>query len=186
MMKKMLVQALQAMVDGGTASQIIDVRSLSEFSSGHIPKAINIPLEQLSARQDDLDPHSTVILVCQSGHRAEIASNLLSTTFADTQVLEGGTAAWKSAGFSIVCSTRSSWSLERQVRLAAGLLILVSFGLAWTVSTAWVFVTAFVGVGLTFAGATDICGMGILLAAMPWNRRLATDNHASCSAPVSR
>jgi rhodanese-related sulfurtransferase len=185
-MKKVLVQTLQTMVDGEIAPEIIDVRSPSEFSSGHIPKAINIPLEQLLARQDDLDRHSAVILACQSGRRAEIASNLISTTFADIQVLEGGTAAWKSAGFRIVSSTRSSWSLERQVRLAAGVLILISLGLAWAVSAAWVFVTAFGGVGLTFAGATDICGMGILLAAMPWNRRLASDNHASCTASVSR
>lgn len=185
-MKKILVHTLQTMLDGGTAPQIIDVRSPSEFSSGHIPKAINIPLEQLSARQEDLDQDSAVILVCQSGHRAEIASNLISTAFADAQVLEGGTSAWKSAGFRIVSSTRSSWSLERQVRLAAGVLILLSLGLAWAASPAWMYLTAFVGVGLTFAGATDICGMGIILAAMPWNRGLTSDNHASCSAPVSR
>jgi len=96
-----------------------------------------------------------------------MASNLNLTTFVDTQVLEGGTAAWKSAGFSTVCSKRSSWSLERQVRLAAGVLILVSLGLAWAVSPAWMYLTAFAGVGLTFAGATDICGMGIILATMP-------------------
>ena len=75
-MKTILVQTLQTMLDGGTAPQIIDVRSPSEFSSSHIPKAINIPLEQLSARQDDLDPRSDVILVCQKqpSHRDGIES----------------------------------------------------------------------------------------------------------------
>jgi hypothetical protein len=61
-------------------------------------------------------------------------------------------------------------SLERQVRIAAGSLVLIGSALAWWVHPAFIGLAAFVGAGLVFAGATDTCGMGLLLARMPWNR----------------
>jgi ABC-type multidrug transport system permease subunit len=56
------------------------------------------------------------------------------------------------------------------VRLFAGVLILATLGLSF-ISTMWLFATAFIGAGLTFAGTTNICGMGLLLSSMPWNRK---------------
>jgi hypothetical protein len=65
-------------------------------------------------------------------------------------------------------------SLERQVRIAAGSLVLLGVALGAFVSQ-WLYgLSAFVGAGLVFAGLTDTCGMGMLLARMPWNRRGAT------------
>jgi hypothetical protein len=61
-------------------------------------------------------------------------------------------------------------SLERQVRIAAGLLVLLGALLGWLVHPALVGLSAFVGAGLVFAGVTDTCGMGLLLARMPWNQ----------------
>jgi len=62
------------------------------------------------------------------------------------------------------------WTLERQVRLAAGLIVLVASLLAATLNPRWIYLAMFIGAGLTFAGATNICGMAVLLARMPWNR----------------
>ena len=61
-------------------------------------------------------------------------------------------------------------SLERQVRIAAGTLVVLGTVLGLTVHPGFIGLSAFVGAGLIFAGVTDTCGMGLLLARMPWNR----------------
>jgi len=150
--------------------QWIDVRSASEYASGHIPSAVNIPLEQIEVRLDDLQPNLPIILVCQSGKRARMVAGLLESCRKDVTVLEGGTSAWRAAGLPLVMSTNSRWSLERQVRLIAGLLILASLFLSRFSNPYWLGLTAFVGLGLSFAGATDLCLMAALLLRLPWNR----------------
>lgn len=62
-------------------------------------------------------------------------------------------------------------SLERQVRIAAGALVLIGLALAWAIHPYFLALAAFVGAGQVFAGLTDFCGMAILLSKMPWNRR---------------
>jgi rhodanese-related sulfurtransferase len=161
---------LARQVEQGDPLTIIDVRSPGEYAAGHVPGAINIPMEQVEARTNDLRPGLPVVVVCQSGRRAGIACTLLQNQRPDARVLDGGTAAWQAGGFPVVRTTASRWSLERQVRLGAGLLVLTAALLALTIHPFWVYLALFVGAGLTFAGLTDICGMGLLLAQMPWNR----------------
>jgi hypothetical protein len=62
-------------------------------------------------------------------------------------------------------------SLERQVRIAAGAIVLSGVLLACLVNFNFIWLSGFVGAGLIFAGITDFCGMGLLLAKMPWNKR---------------
>lgn len=150
---------------------LVDVRSTSEFSAGHIPGAVNIPMDQIEARLADLRPNVPLVLVCQAGKRARMTAELLAPCRREITVLEGGTSAWVQAGLPVVRSVRTRWSLERQVRLGAGLLVLVGVILGFTVSMNWIFLSAFVGLGLTFAGLTDICLMGEFLGKMPWNGR---------------
>lgn len=149
---------------------LVDVRSSSEFASGHIPGAVNIPLDQIEARVDDLSRDFSIILICQSGTRARMAAALLEPCRPKIAVLEGGTKAWIGSGLPAVVSVRTRWSLERQVRLGAGLLVLTATVLALTVNPLWLLLSAFVGLGLSFAGLTDICAMGMILEKMPWNR----------------
>ena len=158
-------------------SQLIDVRSASEFGSGHIPGAINIPMDQIEARVDDLSRSVPVVLICQTGKRARMTAGLLEPCQRQIAVLEGGTSAWIQAGLPVVSIVKTRWSLERQVRLGAGLLVLTGAGLALTVNVNWLFLSAFAGLGLTFAGLTDICPMAEVLAKMPWNGR------SQCSTP---
>ena len=152
-------------------SMIVDVRSGTEFASGHIPGAVNIPMEQIESRLDDLGSKQPIVLVCQSGKRASIVADLLGPCQREIAVLNGGTQAWLQAGYPVVRSVKTRWSLERQVRLGAGLLTLSGVILALAVNPRWIFLCGFVGLGLTFAGLTDICAMGILLGKMPWNSR---------------
>jgi rhodanese-related sulfurtransferase len=147
----------------------IDVRSANEYAAGHIPGAVNIPLEQLEARVDDIPADGPLLLICKAGTRARIASGLLPDAFQKV-VLEGGTDAWINAGFPVVQNRPTRWSLERQVRLAAGLLVLAGVLLAFCLDPRWVYFVGLIGAGLTFAGLTDFCPMGLLLASLPWNR----------------
>jgi len=152
-------------------TQVVDVRSGSEFACGHIPGAVNIPMDQIEARLGDLTADLPILLVCHSGKRARMTADLLEPCRRKIAVLEGGTEAWIKAGLPVVASMKTRWSLERQVRLGAGLLVLAGFTLALTLNPRWMFLCAFVGVGLTFAGLTDICTMGMVLGKMPWNER---------------
>lgn len=155
----------------GSAWQCVDVRSATEFAAGHIPTAINIPMDEIETRLADLRPHTSTLLVCQAGTRAEMTRSLLAGRAGELTVLKGGTDAWRAAGLPLVTSTRSRWALERQVRLGAGLLVLIGIALGFLVHPGWFGLAGFVGAGLVFAGTTNLCAMAHLLALLPWNRR---------------
>ena len=85
------------------------------------------------------------------------------------RVVEGGTQAWSAAGLPVQRG-RKTISIERQVRIGAGLLVLTGVALGWFYHPGFFLLSAFVGAGLVFAGITDICGLAIFLAFAPWNR----------------
>jgi rhodanese-related sulfurtransferase len=164
----------------GQKREIIDVRSETEFAAGHIPGAKCIPLQQLPLRHADLGD-CDLVLVCEAGTRASIAQRMLNRRSGRALVLDGGTRAWREAGLPLVAPLRTYWSLERQVRLGAGVLILIGIVLTLLISETWILLPAFVGAGLTFAGATGLCMMGKLLAHMPWNQLRNSDVQPVCS-----
>jgi rhodanese-related sulfurtransferase len=170
---------LRERIEKGEALQLIDVRSPGEYAAGHIPFAVNMPLEQVDARLEDLKPHTPVVLICQSGRRAEMCKENIRHHREDLILLEDGTQGWIEAGLPMVQCSASRWSIERQVRLTAGLLILVGTTLSLLVAPGWVYLAMFVGAGLTFAGLTNICGMASLFAVMPWNRPKAQEHARS-------
>lgn len=151
--------------------QLIDVRSTQEYDSGHIPGAINVPMETLESRLADLNLAAKTVFVCQSGTRAGVACSTAGHHFANALVLKGGTDAWIEVGRPLVRSTRSSKPLQQQALLAAGSINLIAGALALVVSPAWIALNLLVGIGLIVAGATGFCLMAQLLAVMPWNRK---------------
>jgi len=154
---------------------LLDVRSPGEFTAVHVPQARNIPLDQLDPALLDkrgIIPGQPLYLLCQGGGRATRAAELLSRAgYSQATVVEGGTAAWEKAGLPVTRGEGGVISLERQIRIAAGLLVTVGIALSLWVDPAFIFLAAFVGVGLIFSGVTDWCGLGLLLAKLPWNRR---------------
>lgn len=164
----------------------LDVRTPGEFRAIHIAGARLVPLNQLNPA--DLRtglPSSPVVLVCQSGRRAESAWKILSAAgIPHLHILEGGMLAWEQAGHPVVRG-RAIISLERQVRIAAGALVFTGAVLALTLHPLWAWLSLGVGAGLMFAGITDTCGMGMLLAKMPWNQAADVDT-SCCVAPDSR
>lgn len=89
-------------VDGGAAHQLVDVRTPEEFASGHLPDAINIPLQELSGRLGEIAANEPVVLYCRSGNRSGQAAQLLAGA-GYTQILDlGGIIAWEAAGLPVV------------------------------------------------------------------------------------
>jgi len=89
---------LDAAVASGAA--LIDVRSATEFATGSIPGAINIPLDDLRARHHDL-PAGPLIVHCQVGQRGHTATRLLTQLGHDVTNLDGGYLTWTAGTSSI-------------------------------------------------------------------------------------
>lgn len=154
------------------ALTIIDVRTPAEFASTHISGSHNLPLAELSQRTQELAEHlnDAVVLVCQSGVRAVQAQQQLAAAGIDnTEVLTGGVPAFEAAGGDVVRGAQR-WSLERQVRLAAGSLVLAGMLGGKLVSPKVSMLAGAIGAGLSFSAVTNTCAMGNVLARMPWNR----------------
>jgi rhodanese-related sulfurtransferase len=170
---------------GGKAVDLIDVRTPVEFAEVHAEGATLVPLDRLDpaavvAARAGLaeDP---IYVICRSGARAAKACEAFRAAgFPNVFNVEGGTEAWRRAGLPVVRGERTVISLERQVRIAAGLLVVTGVLLGWLVHPLFYALSAFVGAGLFFAGVTDTCGMGMLLARMPWNQKVAP-----CATPTS-
>lgn len=151
---------------------LIDVRTPGEFASERIPGSRNVPLAALKAERAALaEAGVPVVLVCASGTRAGQAREMLGED-TEAHVLEGGLTAWKQEGAPVESSGRKVWGMERQVRLAAGSLVIlfVALSLAWD-PLKWL--AAAIGAGLVIAAVTNTCAMARLLALLPWNRRAA-------------
>lgn len=162
---------MNELLDGGGECQVIDVREFSEFNSERIADAQLMPLSNFEKHADEIDHSKPVYLMCRSGNRAKnAAEKLASKGFTDIHVIEGGMVAWAGANLPVVKGESKVWSLERQVRFAAGTIVLTGVLLSVFVSPYLLLISAFVGAGLMFSAATDTCAMGMALARMPWNK----------------
>lgn len=163
---------LRRRLEAGDPLQLVDVREAPEFAAGRIAGARLIPQGGLAGRAAELDRARPVVLVCRSGRRSEQArEGLAALGFTQVACLDGGLMAWEAAGLPVERDAHAPWSLERQVRVAAGALVLLGAGLGFLVHPGFFGLSAFVGAGLVYAGVTDWCGMGLLIAKAPWNRR---------------
>jgi rhodanese-related sulfurtransferase len=172
---------LTDLMAAGRPIHLIDVRTPAEFREVHVEFARNVPLDRLdpAAVRESHPSGEPLYVICRSGARGRQAcEKLLAGGGPDVMNVEGGTLACVEVGLPIIRGKRAV-SLERQVRIAAGLLVLTGVVLGWLVDPLFVGLAAFVGAGLVFAGVTDTCGMGMLLARMPWNR--AGTGDATCA-----
>ncbi len=158
----------------GEPAMLLDVRTPAEFEAVHAEGARLMPLDELAPERviqsRGAQAQEPVYVLCRSGARATKAVERLQRAgLEQVCVIEGGTQAWEAAGLPVVRG-RQTISLERQVRIAAGALVVLGVLLGWLVHPLLYLIAASVGAGLVFAGITDTCGMGMLLARMPWNR----------------
>ena len=182
-------KTLRTWIDQHEDLVLVDVRSAAEFESMHIPGSYNVPLPLLSEHADELAARlgSRVVLDCQSGARAEQARQRLGKSGIDSAyVLTGGAPGFAAAGGDVVRG-QDRWGLERQVRLAAGSLVVLGLAGGKFISPKIRMLAGAVGAGLTFSAATNTCAMGQALSAMPWNRaaKEPTRESAIVTLPVA-
>jgi rhodanese-related sulfurtransferase len=152
---------------------VVDVRTPGEYESVHIPRSRNIPLDELddhlASIREEASAGREVVLVCHSGGRAHQAQERLAEAgVGPLPILEGGMVGWQQADGPVVQDV-IRWDLERQVRLVAGAIVLVSILLSLVFPPAR-FVAGFVGAGLVFASVTNTCAMGMMLTKLPYNQ----------------
>lgn len=150
---------------------VIDVRTATEHAACHVDGAKLYPLQSFKPGEilKAANDRDQIFILCKSGGRAKkAAEKLAEATDKAVFVIVGGTDACETLDMPIVRG-KATMSLERQVRIAAGALVVVGVVAAVTVHPGFVALSAFVGAGLVFAGITDTCAMGMVLARMPWN-----------------
>jgi rhodanese-related sulfurtransferase len=157
----------------GHAVELIDVRTPAEYRELHADSARLVPLRSLDPdafmRGRSGAERDPLYMICRSGSRGrQAAEKFHAAGFTNVVNVDGGTLAWEEAGLPVVRGPKTM-SLERQVRIAAGSLVVLGTALGAFVHPAFLGLAAFVGAGLIFAGVTDTCGMAMLLARMPWN-----------------
>lgn len=167
---------LRDVTQAGDGPRLLDVRTPGEFRTAHIPGSYNVPLDTLREHRAELRHHldEDVILICRSGARAAQAEQALAEAgLPNLRVLDGGVLAWETAGGPLTRGPER-WDLERQVRLVAGALVLVT-GVAGLFVPGLHLIGTAVGAGLTIAALTNTCAMGMLLSKLPYNRGPRTD-----------
>lgn len=165
-------------------TRLLDVRTPGEFETEHIAGAYNVPLDILPEHGPEIRAAvaEPVVIVCRSGQRARKAEEALTAAgMRNLHVLDGGMTAWMGAG-QPVRRGLPRMSLERQVRIAAGAIAATGGVLALAVNPLFAIVPALLGSGLVFAGATDTCMMGMLIAKLPYNRPASCDVSAMVRA----
>jgi rhodanese-related sulfurtransferase len=167
---------------------VLDVRTPAEFESAHIRGAYNVPVDTLAEHAQGIRSATgePVVLVCQSGMRARRADDTLRRVgMSNLYILDGGMNAWVAAGLDVVRGPKRI-SLERQVRIVAGAIAATGGFLALLINPLFAAIPAAIGSGLFFAGVTDTCAMGSLLARLPYNREASCDSGAVVRALAGR
>ncbi len=163
---------------------ILDVRTDMECAEKRLCcEHEHVPLDKLNPKnfiaQHDLKKGDCLYILCRSGSRArQAAEKFTQEGMTNIHVVEGGIVACEASGENLQghlietghASRKTPISLERQVRIAAGLLVFIGSLLGVYLNTAFMILPASVGAGLIFAGVTDRCGMALVLTRMPWNK----------------
>ncbi|MEW2223294.1 rhodanese-like domain-containing protein [Streptomyces sp. NPDC006990] len=164
---------------------VVDVRTPGEYAGGHLPGALNVPLDQIPRALPEIRhaaDRSDILVVCASGARSENACRILAENGIETATLSGGTGAWAADGHDLhrpQGAGGATWGMERQVRFTAGTVVLLGLLLGLLVHPAFQLLSAGIAAGLVFSALTNTCGMAALLAKLPHNRPRSADLDAT-------
>jgi rhodanese-related sulfurtransferase len=154
-------------------AQLIDVREPAEHANVHIPNSKLHPVGKISAT-DIENTEQALLIYCQKGARGKNACEKLLSENPDLNIynISGGIEHWQQSGFDTQKGNSNMLPLDRQVQLSIGIMLLIFSALALTISNAFVWVVAFIGMGLFIAGSTGFCGLARIVAMMPWNQKV--------------
>jgi glyoxylase-like metal-dependent hydrolase (beta-lactamase superfamily II)/rhodanese-related sulfurtransferase len=159
---------------------LVDVRTPEEFAALRITGSLNVPFDRFDpeALKSQIGVDSPIYCVCQTGTRSLLAAQALGAAgFSRVVHVDGGINAWVATGLPAESSGRRTISLERQIRIATGALVLIGVLAGLLIHPAGYGLAALVGTGLVYAGLTNLCGMSLLLSRMPWNAPQAKATH---------
>lgn len=183
---------LASLLGEGVQARLLDVRSAAEYDAQHVKGAVLQPLDSLAPSEWKASPDAgPVYVLCQAGGRASRAAALLAKEGVVCSVVEGGMEAWLAAGLPVEKGASQVLPLMRQVQLVIGLVSGTGAALALWRHPLFAWIPLFTSAGLVLAGATGYCGLALLMARMPWNRRAGGGSAqngqrvggASCCAP---
>ena len=154
---------------------LIDVRTPAEFASVRADLARNIPLHELEPKTVMAARNGSeqlpLYVICKGGGRSSQACQKFEAAgYANVVNVDGGTEAWEKAGLPVFRSGRKVIAIDRQMRMLAGTLVVLGAVLGALIHPVFHLLSAFIGAGLIFAGATDCCPMMNVIAKMPWNQ----------------
>ncbi|MBI5817864.1 MAG: rhodanese-like domain-containing protein [Verrucomicrobia bacterium] len=177
-------QDLHRRIAAGEAVELLDVRTQPEYDTEHVACARLLPLDQLDVGaflRERGGSEQPLYVICQSGARAAKAvEKFKNAGFQRCVLVEGGTQAWIDAGLPVERGESKVLPLIRQVQIVIGAVSALGAGLAIWVNPLFAIIPLFTGCGLLFAGLTGTCGLAILLAKMPWNRKSSCDSGSCC------
>ena len=154
---------------------LVDVREPIEYEAEHIEGAMLIPLAELDRSKLSNIVDKTIVLYCRSGKRSESAYEKIKNYELKHNYysLKGGILAWKEDGYETIKAKGNFISLERQVHVIIGTTVFIASSLTYFINIKFVFVAGFFGFGLSFAGLTGFCGLTLLIAKAPWNKKIS-------------
>lgn len=186
-------QQLLDMQRKGEKIDLIDVRTPAEYCEVHVNFARSVPLDKLDpqamhAERTKNGSTPPLYVICRSGSRSRQAcEKLIEAGLTEVVSVEGGTQACESAGLPVVRG-KKTMSLERQVRIVIGAMVLAGVALAAfgddALEPIGLGLAGFMGAGLVFAGITDTCALAMLIAKLPWNQAGGSATVATCTRSV--
>src|SRR5262245_31093953 len=163
--------ALKVWLEQGEAL-LIDVREPPEYATEHIPGARLLPLSTFDSTRVPQEAGKKVVLHCVMGMRsAQAGQKLVDAGFTSIYSFRGGIQAWKDAGYTTAQGQRTPLSLQRQVQIVSGSLVLLGSILGAAASPWFLLLSGVVGGGLVYAGGSGTWGMAMLAAELPLNKR---------------
>jgi len=177
----------QELISKDAKFRFLDVRSLLEFNEVHIKDSINVPIDILASKIDELNQsNQSYIVFCRTGNRSPMAADmLLQFGIQGAKVMQGGMIRWQKEGLSVI-KGESVMSLERQVRVIAGSLMVLGIIMAWLVNKAFILISIWVACGLIYAGITNSCLMGMLLMKLPYNKKMYKPKSGGGTCSISQ
>ncbi len=175
-MKEISIHTFKEIIDTEKTNPTVDfinVCTPAEYNEKHIPGVRSVPLDEIPSHLAEFNGKKTIYVHCRSGKRGRSAIEKLESLGITAELVnvEGGLLAWDEAGFGTQALSKRRIPLMQQVLLTAGLIIVLSHIGAYMFHPALIYVSLFIGLGLTFSGATGWCGMAYVLGKMPWNKK---------------
>jgi rhodanese-related sulfurtransferase len=100
MIQQITTDELQARMAAGDVT-LVDVREVFEYSAGHVPGAVNIPLSLIPVRLHELPADAELTIICQSGNRSMQACMWLANQGRTSVNVHGGTGTWVMSGKAV-------------------------------------------------------------------------------------